>query len=360
MKKQAFLGKVGIGIASIALLAAIGCNRAESNLVVVNGEAITLDEFNDYLKVKPQVNVQVPSGERVNLPATNTLGFQALQDLIRQKVILQLAKDMAVEPTKEEIEKEVEFQRKRDPKFVTNLMEKGLSLDQIRNSIKVDLAREKLLTKGVTITDKDVDEYISSNPQQFTEPATVDALWIFVKDERRKRDVDRAFASGTAFSSVATRLSQADGAKDNGGRFANRQDGRMVVAALPQVIQEVLDDTPKGQESKWIAWDGGWAKFQINDRTAEKKIEIKDTDRIWIKRQLAVRQGMQANDLDKRLLEKLKDSKIDVSLRELKGPWEREMDQIGKAIEDQNKIKSPTDEASPTTGTGAASKSGTP
>ena len=36
------------------------------------------------------------------------------------------------------------------------------------------------------------------------------------------------------------------------------------------------------------------------------------------RRQIAVQKGLQANDLDKRLLDKLKESKTNVSLRELK------------------------------------------
>ena len=51
--------------------------------------------------------------------------------------------------------------------------------------------------------------------------------------------------------------------------------------------------------------------------------------------------------MDKRLLDKLKASKIKVNLRELKKPWETAIERLKEASEDANKVKSPTDGATP-------------
>lgn len=346
MIMKSLFGKAWIGLALLAALAATGCNRGATNVAVVNGEPITEEEFYSYLKVKPEVQITLPNGETANARVAQSLGFQALQDLVRQRVIVQLAKDMKVEPTEKQVTDEVEFQRKRDGNFVKNLMEQGLTLDQIKESLKVDLAREALLTRGITITTDEVEKYIKDNPRQFEEPELVDALWIFVRDERGRRDVDRALVGGDGFNTVAIRFSQAPGVKEQGGRFPQR-----VVEAIPsREVQQILRQTPEGKETDWIRLQDGWAKFKVEDKTAAKKMEITDVDRQWIKRQLAVRQGILANDLDKRLVRKLSDSKIDISVREYKGPWETLIEQMEKSTEAEKSTtpQSPTQEGSPT------------
>lgn len=336
-----------LGLVSVALFGATGCQK-EEKLADVNGEAITMKEFYDYLKVKPEVQIVADNGSVVAAPVAETLAFQGLQDMIRQRVIMQLAKDMKVEPSKDQINKEVEFQRKRDENFISQLMEKGLTLDQIRSSLKVDLAREMLLTKGITITDAEVDAQIKNNPQMFTIPTTVDALWVFVKEERTKRDVDRALDQGTTFSTVATRYSDAPGAKESQGRFPQRVPGMIPSAD----IRDLLLNTPEGKTTEWVKLSDGWARFFIEDRQQEIKKEPRDVDRQWIKRQLAVQKGLTANDLDKRLLDKLKNAKISIYEKELEKPWKAAMESLDKAAEeDKNKgTGTMTGEGSPTNG----------
>lgn len=343
MKTNSLFGKTWVGIAALAMLAVVGCSKGPDNIAVVNGEAITQEEFNSYLKVKPEVQIVLQNGQITSARVAETLGFQALQDLIRQRVIVQLSKDMKVEPTDKEVNDEVEFQRKRDANFVTNLLEQGLTLDQVRRSLKVDLAREKLLTRSVTVTPEEVETYIKKNPNLFLQPALVDSRWIFVKDEKGQRDVDRALQAGGSFETVATKYSQAPQAQQNGGVFPQRVTSMIG----SKEIKDILDSTPAGKESAWVKLQDGFAKFFVENRTAEKRLEVKDTDRIWLRRQLAVQQGLQANDLDKRLLDKLKASKININLRELKKPWETAIERLKEASEDANKVKSPTDGATP-------------
>lgn len=354
MKMNSIFGKTGLGVAALSLLLVVGCSKSAENLAVVNGEAITEEEFHSYLKVKPEVQVIVGNGQIVSARVAETIGFQALQDLVRQRMVIQLAKDMKVEPTEKDVLAEVEFQRKRNANFVKDLLAQGLTLDQIKRSLKVDLAREKLLTRSITITTAEVEKFIKENPNQFIQPALVDSRWIFVKDDRGRRDVDRSLQSGAKFETVAVKFSQAPQASQNGGVFPQRVVSS--IGAAP--IRDILNNTPPGKESEWVKLTDGWAKFFVEERTAEKKLDITETDRLWLRRQLAVQRGLQSNDLDKRLLDKLKTSKIDISMRELKAPWETAMERLKEAAEDANKVKSPTDEASPTATTGGAT--GTP
>lgn len=285
-------------------------------VAVVNGERITKAQYYDFMEVKPEVQVRLQNGQVANAAVADTIGFQSLQDLIRQRVIVQLAKDQKLEPSPSEVDAELQFQKSRDSNFVTALLKKGLTLDQIRDSLHIDLSREKLLTAGITITDSDVTTYISKNKQQFTIPALFDAKWIFVKDDAKKRQVERSLNTGDSFPTIARRFSDDPDAKANNGQFANRN-----LDALPPAIKGEIQKVALGEKTKWIKLEDGWALFLVESRTPSKYKEPDKTERTWIKRQLAIQKGIQTNDLDRRLLKKLQESKIDVTYQELKDPW---------------------------------------
>ncbi len=329
-------------LAIVTSLAVTGCNKPAESVAVVNGEAITMDDFIQHLKVKPTVLVVDNNGNVGPANVAETLSFQAMQDLINQRIILQLAKDMKVEPTPKEIEDEVTYRKKRNPDYITSLLEKGLTLAAIKDSLKVDLSRENLLTHSITVTDQEVDKWIKEHPEAFIQPALVDSLWIFVKDERGKRDVERALQAGGSFETIASRYSEAPRAKEMGGKFP--QNNPAMVPA--KEIQDILKTVPAGKESGWVQLSDGWAKFFIQTRTPAKKMEIKDTDRIFIKRRMRAEKGAVASDLEKRLRDKLQNAKITVSMRELKKPWEAAVEALKAQTEEQSRVKSPTDESS--------------
>ena len=316
----------GILLAGLAALSMTGCNRGGSNLAVINGEAITMQQFYNYLESKPQVQVVMADGTVTSATVSETLAFQALQDLIRQKVIVQLAKDRKLAPTKEEVEKEVKFQIDRDSTFIPKLKDRGLNLNEIKESLEVDLAREKLLSQNIELRDEDVDVFIKANPKEFTMPATFDAKWIFVKDESEMRESDREINAGSSFSTVARKYSKDPNVNQNQGSFPNRN-----LDAMPAELRSKIAATAVGKETGWIRLQDGWAKFLIEDRKEASKIVPSKEQKMWLKRQLTVQKGLLANDLDQKLLEKLRKASVDVSYTELKSPWKNAFDKLKEA-----------------------------
>lgn len=305
----------GLGVAAAIVLS--GCGSNSETLATVNGDKITMDQFYAYLEAKPEVQVVLENGQVATARVSETLAFQALQELIRQRIILQLAKDDNLAPTPKDVENEVQFQRGRDSNFVLNLRERGLTTDQMKESLAVDIAKERLLSKGIELSDADVDAFIKANPQRFVRPAAVEAKWIFVKTDSDKRVVDRELQSGSSFSSVARRYSKDPNAKQNLGYFP-----RTDVDNLPKDIQKPLKETEIGRESEWIKLSDGWAKFSVDKRTAPEKINMNKYEKEWLKRQLIMQKGLQNNDLDRKLLDKLKTSDINIAYTELSKPWE--------------------------------------
>ncbi|MCB8932158.1 MAG: SurA N-terminal domain-containing protein [Fimbriimonadaceae bacterium] len=322
MKKTILFGIA----ASLAALFVAGCGRGGGGeLAVVNGEKISAEDFHKYLETKNTVTVVTPTGA-VEAQVAGSLAFQALKDLVARKVLIQLAKDEGVAPTEQDVLAELEFQKKLNPNFIKERTADGTSIQDLKEGILVSLAREKLLSKGITITKDEVDKYIANNKQMFMDPALADMQWIFVKTDAAKAAVDKELATGQPFLSVAQRLSEIPNARQDQARFPERRIGQ-----LPPELQTLVNKTDELKVSDWLKLTDGWAKFYIQKKTPAKPINMDEPRKELVRRQLAQQRGSQAVDLNKRMSDKIKSSEIKVDDPTLKAPWDKAMEELKKA-----------------------------
>jgi len=288
----------------------------------VNGESISIDEFHKYLEGKDTVRVRTNDGQVAEARVADSLAFQALQDMIGRQVIMQLAKDEGVYPSDADISKELDFQQKLTPGFLANLNRAGITMDRVKQNLKLTLAREKLITKGVTVTMAEAEDFIKQNPKQFTEPAKVSMLWVFVKTADKKAKVEAAINSGQTFSLVASQLSDFPMARQQNGRFIG-PDGNpeRSIDSLDPKLRDMVNKTAEGQMTGWLQLSDGSAKFFVEKKIPAKPLDMNNYRKEAVRRQLALQRGSQAIDLSKRVLDKLLVSKIDVKERALVEPW---------------------------------------
>lgn len=315
---------------SLFTLILAGCSQNENEIVAsVDGETIDFKAFYEYMQSKPSVKVIV-GNQTTSLPVAETLAFQALEDLVNQKLLMHLAADLGLIPTKEEVEKEIEFKRSLNPNFIDRLTDRGFNISQIRKNLKMELAQEKVLTKGIQVTMEEVDNYIKRNPKQFITPAIADLYWIYVKSERAKKRVDQELISGQSFRAVATRYSEYPNAERLKGRFPQR-----VIGSMPPKIQNIAKKHKIGQKTEWIPIQNGYAKFFIEQKTEEKPIKMDEKRKVALKRRLALQRGRLANDLSDTLLKKFKESNISVDYQPLKKPWGK----LKQKIKDMDRLE---------------------
>lgn len=322
---------VGIGGLALAITAG-GCQGGGAggalpggDLAVIDGESVPMTEFYKYLAVKQRVRVDV-GGRQVNGTVLQTMGFQGLEDLIRDRIVRHIAKDEGVYPSESDVEAEIDFQKRRDPNFLRSATGTGLDLNTIRSQISLQLAAERIVTKGITVTPAEVDKFIADNPSQFKDPATVDLFWILVSSEDQKKLVDSDLSTGQSFSVVASRYSQAEGARTQRGQFPQR-----VLSRLPIQLQDLINKTGELKATEWVKTTEGWAKWFVDKKTPAKSIKIDDTIKEMVKRQIAIQRGQVANDLDKRVKEKLLASKIDVKQTYYASLWKDEIANLQNA-----------------------------
>ena len=314
----------GLALAAFALIGMVGCKGGGSDSVaVVNGVAISHKDFEDYLLRKPSVIVVTNSGPQ-EAQVAETLGLQALRDLVNRQLTLQLAKEMNVAPTADDIAKEIEFRVKRSPNYLTALTAQSIGLDLIKRDVELELAREKILTHGITVTPADVDLFIKQNPDKFRTPPQVQALFVVVTNEADKKLVDAELATGQNFVTVAERYSKAPNVRQTQARA-----GETNLEKYPPVFRSALESTTEGKTTPWItAGTNQFLKFYVEGKTAASQIKVDDTLRVVVQRQLAVQKGMNATDLQARLLSEFKKSKIDVQMDALKSGWKSVSDAL--------------------------------
>ncbi len=294
---------------------------------MVNGESVTMDEFVEHLKNKGSVRVNTGQGV-AELPVADTLAYQGLDDLIKVKLVEQMAKDEGVYPTPADVTKELEFRKKLDPAYVTNQTARGITFGRLKQLLTFQLAQERLVSKGVTVPMEEVEKFIKENPAQFKEPATVDLLWAFVKTEAGKARIDADLKTGQSFSSVAMRYSEAPNARGTNARFAVR-----AVDQLPPAVKSAVGNTAEGRTTGWVSGDGGWAKFYIEKRTPAKPVEMTLEKKQFVQRELARARGTRASDLVKRLDDKLSEADIKVQQEDLAALWKAARERAAKEKE---------------------------
>lgn len=297
-------------LASFVVLLA-GCSKQDSTDVAkVNGEAISLNEFVSYLERKPGVTVTMNNGATIEgkVPANMPLGYQAMRDLIGRRLLLKFAKEDGVAPTDADIDKEIAFQTQNDPKFLSKLQAQGMSQQDIRADIAVDLAQQAVITKGVTVADSEVDTYIKQHPEQFQVSPTASLYWVVADSEALKDKIDKALAGGADFRVVAAKMSLAPYAKQTNGRYPETDLGRM-----PSELRNMVEKTNELQTTPWRKAGNQWAKFYVEHKLPGSKVAVTDLMRTRIKRAIAVQKGRLKNDLDRRLAEGLKNADVKIT-----------------------------------------------
>jgi parvulin-like peptidyl-prolyl isomerase len=189
-------------------------------------------------------------GQRAFSPAekreivSNLVDKEIVRELVHQE-----GKAAKVEVDAKIVEKEFQgvmkpYKNKED--FQQALKARGLTEDELKNSIKVDLIAKKLIDEQVRgkikITDKDVKGYYESNQKKFFRPEAYRARHIFISsippemikttpinelrakkdelDKEAKKEIDSILAeikSGGDFSELAKKYSHDSGSAQNGG-----------------------------------------------------------------------------------------------------------------------------------------------
>jgi foldase protein PrsA len=129
--------------------------------------------------------------------------------MIREQVLLDMAKEEGVLPTEQQVEERVQREMKNNPANQASHHRSGrLTLDDYRERVRVALAEFNLRTKGVTVTEQEVKKIYDENKRAFYRPASVRVRTIIVQNPEVRKQIDDDLKRGFNFQSIVNKYAQ--------------------------------------------------------------------------------------------------------------------------------------------------------
>jgi len=273
-------GKVLLAVVAVLLASLVGCGGKEGRTVaIVNGQPLTRDAFYHALQ--------------------RDYGRQGLVTAVLEMAAQQDAKKNNLSVSDAEIQKVMEDDLKQagsKERLAEVLAQSGLTQETYRERLAFMLLMEKLLTKGVTVTEAEMKDYFEKNRARFDQPAQV-KLRVIVTDAWDKADqIYKRLMSGADFVSVA-RESGTDPLARSGGDMGWRSRDSL----QPPELAEQAFALRVGQISKPSRIGGRYWIVRVDDQKEAKPAkleEVKDS----VRRAIAFRKGEDINVYRDRLL----------------------------------------------------------
>jgi peptidyl-prolyl cis-trans isomerase SurA len=209
---------ISIALIVATLAWAAGCRKNEAPSpdvwAEVNGTQIQRSEVEQYYRTQVAPDAPTPSREE-----SLSMMLNILDNLINNEILLERAQKLGLAAADGEVEDK--FTELKNPytedEFQRQLKLRGVTVDDLKKSIRDQLSIEKLINREVvskiSITDQDVTDFYNQNRQQFNVAETQYRLAQIVvtphKDpEVRNRKNDDATTDAEARAKVAMLLKQ--------------------------------------------------------------------------------------------------------------------------------------------------------
>ncbi|MGB9840808.1 foldase protein PrsA [Thermovenabulum sp.] len=245
--KNLFLKKAAIILIIATLIIGLiaGCSEKKSEAVAkVNGEAISKDELYD-LMVK-------------------TIGEEALDYLISQKIIDLEAKKQNITVTEEDINKELEKIYEAyggETAFKQNLAMGGYSFEEYKKNLAMSIKTKKLIAPRINITEEEMKSYFNEHKDEFAQKEQVRARHILVDDEKLANEISAKLKNGQDFAELAKQYSKDTATKENGGDLGFFSRGDMV-----KEFEDVAFSLKVGEISSPVKTQYGYHIIKVEEK----------------------------------------------------------------------------------------------
>lgn len=301
-------------IAAALAVAGVASAQVDPNRVIasVNGENILGAEYYHHMEYMPGVTMVI-GGQRIE----STPGFFALTQLIAEHLTYQLAKDKGCMPSKQEVDDELQLRLQRDPKYIEEMADQGISQDDLMEQIKYDLAKFKIETQGITVTDQEVKQFYKEHPAEFTSEKMVKCRVIAVNSDAQEAAVDADLKAGKDFSAVAKDKSL-DVTKALGGDI-----GTVPVSYFPAPVQTAIGSIKIGQTTNWLGVNGHKVKYQLADVQPPTLQPLDKITMTYTRRRIMLQRGISEDDLAKQITAMRAKSKVTISDKQFNDLWQQ-------------------------------------
>jgi parvulin-like peptidyl-prolyl isomerase len=305
-----------IALSAVALAALSSFAQVDPNRVVfaVNGEEVKGAEYYHRMEYLPGVVKQFGQTSFSFPP-----GFLTIEQLITEKLIMQLAVKRGVAPTDAEVQDWLDGQMTDNPSLLNDWAATGQSKDDYMTALRVQVAQFKLATEGINITDQEIDNLYRDNPSMYTIPKRYKLRIIVVSDANNQTLVDQDLKAGKKFEDVAKARSE-DISSRAGGEF-----GTWAEPVIPEATLKALAGVKIGSTTEWTPTSekGALAKYLVEDILKPELLPLDSKLRRHIRMDEMLRRGSSRNDLSKEMLDMRLNAKIDIKQAEFAAAYSK-------------------------------------
>ena len=243
MKRHSVFGLLGaclVGGIALAVIA-VGCGSSSpavgaDAVAVVGNRQISKEKFQALIdQACKSYQSQHRPCPKPGTQEYTTFRKQAMAYLIQRSEFEQKADDLGIKVTDQDVTDKLNKIKAQyfgvkgkcdaacEAKYQKQLKTQGLTEGQVREDVRASVIQDKIfekVTKGIVVTDKDVEDYYKKNKQQYVTPATRDVRHILVKKKGLADQIYQQLKNGGNFAALAKKYSQDPGTKNSGGKIS--------------------------------------------------------------------------------------------------------------------------------------------
>ena len=208
----------------------------------VNGESVTRKEIEDWIH-----NLEQRAGGPVPAEQRDRIYRGGIDQLVGYKLLVQEARARKIDVADAEVNAKIDEVKKQFPSedlFMQTLIERKLSIDQMKADAKRDIAIARLIdteiASRIALKPTQVEDFYKNNQDQFRQPERVRASHILIafpqgadpaakaQAKTRAQQVLKDVKAGKDFAALAREHSQDPGSAQNGGDLGFFPQGQMV------------------------------------------------------------------------------------------------------------------------------------
>ena len=299
--------------ACVFATAQVDVNRV---VMTVNGEEVKGADYYRRMEFLPGVGKRMGAGFTEVPP-----GLLTIDQMVTDMLILQLAKEKGVYPSDLEVTSEMADRNRDNPDLLEIWKSSGRTEEELKNTIRIEMAQFKIVTFGITVTDQEIDRIYKERASEFLIPKQYKLSVVVVVSDADKAAVEEDLKAGKPFAEVAKARSQ-DVSKVSGGQY-----GTVPETALGTEIRTALSKTKIGETTPWLNTSANdapaFVKFRVDDVTAEKKEELTPQLRKRIRRNRMLDLGRVKNEIGKEMGAMRRKAKIDIKQPELAKAYQK-------------------------------------
>jgi peptidyl-prolyl cis-trans isomerase C len=249
----------------------------------VNGENVTRQELQEYVQ-----SMEARAGGPVPAEQRDQVYRRVLDQIVGYKLLTQEAKARKVAVPDADVEARVAEIKKQFPSedvFMQMLIERKMTLEQMKSDAREDMAIGKLIESEIAarlaVKPEQVQEFYDKNPDQFQQPERVRASHILIafpdnadaaakaQAKTKAETVLKDVKAGQDFAALAKQHSQDPGSAVNGGDLGFFQQGQMVGP-----FNDVAFTLKPGAVSDLVETQFGYHIIKVAEKQAARTIPL--------------------------------------------------------------------------------------